>query len=557
MTKKKYSKQNNNETVVVNNKKDKLEKIIIGVLFLLLFFAGLIGEKKVGFYNDELYEQNILRGNVLEYAELLGNWNDLSLTYHERTVIAISQSVERDHGVATYLPLTPFLAIDGVSKEIFSLIWHSYTFALFFLGVIMVYAIMQELFKNRKISLAASLLYLSSPRIFAEGLYNNKDIVLMSLVLATIYCGMKFIEKKSFKSAIILGIVAAFAFNVKIIGGFMFGVVGLFYLIDYLKNSYKNNKFLNKELAVGLVAIVVMIATFIAITPAIWGSGWDLNGYIEWCLTESTKFSRWRGTVLFEGKLYSYAANQMLPLYYLPKMILITTPIYILVFFAIGLFYIFYNAIKKQETDKNNTFVMVLICMLVPFLAALLTHARLYNGWRHFYFIYGPMALISFYGIYNLAKVIKYKKTYYTIIGGFIAFYLFACLHNGVYNTAYYNILVNHKDISEEYELDYYGTSAKVVLEQAEANKVSDKVYIYSAGYGYNVLENNKQVLSMVKRDRVIITNSYDKYEEWVKDGKEVYIYYNNVYVPKTLIKGHKKVYSNTSWGNDMSVLYQ
>ena len=164
MSKKKYLKQNNNETVVINNKKDKIEKIIIGVLFLLLFFAGLIGEKKVGFYNDELYEQNILRGNVLEYAELLGNWNDLSMFYHERTVIAISQSVERDHGVAAYLPLTPFLAIDSVSKELFSLIWHSYTYFLFFIGVVMVYAIMQELFKNRKISLAASLLYLSSPR---------------------------------------------------------------------------------------------------------------------------------------------------------------------------------------------------------------------------------------------------------------------------------------------------------------------------------------------------------------------------------------------------------
>ena len=557
MTKRKYSKQVNTETVVVNNKKDKIEKIIIGVLFLLLFFAGLINERNVGFYNDELFEQNILRGNVLEYAEVFGDWNDLSLYYHQRSILAISQSVEKDHGVAPYLPLVPLLPIDSMSKEIFSLIWHSYTYLLYFMGVVFVYLIIQELFKNRKLSLAAALLYFSSPRIFGEGLYNNKDIVLMSLVLATIYFGMKFIEKKSFKSAIILGIVAAFTFNVKIIGGFMFGVVGLFYLIDYIKNSIKNKKYLTKELAVGLTAIGVMLFTFIAITPAIWGSGFDPLGYLNWCLTESTKFSRWQGTVLFEGKFYSYAREEFLPLYYLPKMIVITTPIYILVFFIIGVFYTFYNAFKKKEIDKNKTFIMIFICMFIPFLAAMITHARLYNGWRHFYFIYGPMALLAFYGIYNIAKIIPKKKVFYTIIGCFITFYLFACLHNGIENTAYFNILVNHKDLSEEYELDYYGTSAKKVLEEAEANKIGDKVYIYGTGYAFNLVENNRLVLSKVKRDRVVTTIDPDKLKEWLDEGKEVYYYYNNVYTPKELIKGRKKVYSISSWGNDMSALYK
>ena len=465
MTKKKTTKIEKTEQENIQiKKKNKVEKIIIVVLFLLLFFAGLITEKNVGFYNDELFEQNILRGNVLEYVEVLGDWNDLTAYYHEQQILAISQSVEKDHGVAPYLPIVPFLAIGRVSQELLSLIWHTYTYMLFFMGVVMVYLIIHHLFQNRKVALVSSLIYMSSPRIFAEGLYNNKDIVLMSLVLATIYFGMLFLEKKTFRSAIIFGIVGAFTFNVKIIGGFMFGVIGIYYLVEYLINSYKKDKYLTKELAVGLTAIAVMFILFIIITPAIWGSGFDLFGYFHWCLTESTKFSRWLGTVLFEGQRISYAAGQELPLYYLPKMILITTPIYLLILFFIGVFFVFWNAIKKKEKELNKNFILILILMLVPFLVAMITHARLYNGWRHFYFIYGPMVLLAIYGIYNLNKFLPKKKVFYTVIGCCVIFYLVACLHNGVNNTAYYNILVNHKDLTDEYEIDYYGTSTKQVM---------------------------------------------------------------------------------------------
>ena len=562
MTKKKTSKIKKVEEKEMKKnleieKKNKVEKKIIVALFLLLFFAGLIQEIKVGFYNDELMEQNILRGNVLEYAEILGEWNDLALYYKEHDIVPISQSIEKDHGVAPYLPIVPFLAIGEVSKELLGFIWHSYTYLIFFLGVIMVYKIINHLFHNRKVSLVSALVYMSSPRIFAEGLYNNKDIVLMSLVLATIYLGMHFLEKKTFKSATALGIVAAFAFNVKIIGGFIFGVIGCFYLVQYLIESFKDKKFWKKELAVGFTAIIVMLITFIIITPAIWGTQFDLIGYFRWCFTQSTKFSRWKGTILFEGQKINYAAGEELPLYYLPKMIMITTPIYIQLLFLVGVMTTIYNLIKKKEIELNKYFLMILICFIVPILVALITHTRLYNGWRHFYFLHGPIVLLAIYGVYQLNKILPKKKLFYTILGCCVSFYLVACLHNGVNNTAYYNILVNHKDLREIYELDYYGTSAKQVLREAEKNRKEDFVYIYGRGYGFNLVENNYYASSRGRQSRIKITNDEKEYQKWVEEGKEVYIYYNNVYNSKELVKGHKKVYSISSWGNDMSALYR
>ena len=126
-----------------------------------------------------------------------------------------------------------------------------------------------------------------------------------------------------------------------------------------------------------------------------------------------------------------------------------------------------------------------------------------------------------------------------------------------MYNTAYFNCLVNHKNLGDKYQLDYYGVTAKQVLKQAINNRSQDIIYVYSKDLGYIRLLNNYSNLSNLAKQHIEITDDTDQYNQWVVEEKEVYILYYNFSVDKNLIKGHKKIYSTKSWGNDVCALYK
>ena len=54
----------------------------------------------------------------------------------------------------------------------------------------------------------------------------------------------------------------------------------------------------------------------------------------------------------------------------------------------------------------------MLLCSLLwllPLGAAVLAHATVYNGWRHFYFLYGPMLVLAAYGLHGLYRLMEGK----------------------------------------------------------------------------------------------------------------------------------------------------
>lgn len=538
------------------------KNMYIILIFCLMFIIGLFNVKNVGVYNDEGSEQEILRMNIREYAELSSLGDDIVLYYDSIGVIPISSSVERDHGISAYYLFSPFLPIGNLSPKILSVLWHLYTYLIFFVGVIALYFIAKKLFFNEKIALLASSMYFLSPRIFADGLYNNKDIVLLTFILCSLYFGLKFIDDKSIKNSILFGVFGAFATNTRIAGIFVFALCGIFYLVYFIKDCIKNKKINIKSLMLGIIAIISMLLVYIIITPSIWGAGKiDLLGHIDWSLHESTKFSRWNGTVLFEGHKYNYVNKDFLPLYYLPKMILITTPIYIILAFFIGIGFLLYEVVCKKHFEQNKYYILIFICLFIPFFFAVATHTKLYNGWRHFYFLYSFIILLSAYGIYKIYSYEKIKKAVYAIIGIGLLFNFLVIIKYGVNNTAYYNLLINHNNIENRYELDYYGVSTKRLLKQAIFNRKSDIVYICydESNYGLHVLIQNYNSLSIIEKQHLNIVFGEDEYKKLSKEGKEIYLYYNNyknVYTNKKLDKS-KIVYKESCMNDIVSALYQ
>ena len=162
--------------VFLNNKKTQ-------VLFLLLIFIiGFITSFGYGSYLDEKSEKEILYSNILEYANRISPDMALTKDLKANGIIPISESIEKDHGTALYYPVSFIYFIEKNNTSLGSAIWHAYTFFLVFLGMLCLYFLVKEMYKDTPVAMAAVLLFWLTPRMFAESHYNNKDMVLLSAV---------------------------------------------------------------------------------------------------------------------------------------------------------------------------------------------------------------------------------------------------------------------------------------------------------------------------------------------------------------------------------------
>lgn len=536
----------------VNEISKKNEKKLTIILFVLLFFFGFLFIGNVGFYNDEGSEQNILKMNIYEYSKQFGEDNDLAIYFKKNGFTPISLSVERDHGIAPYYLFAPFLTLDKVSPNLLSNAWHFYTYLLTFLGVIFFYLLCKTLFKKKSIALLSTLMFFFTPKLFIDSLYNNKDAVLMSFSIMTLYFGVKFIKNKDYKSAILFGLISAFTCNIKISGIFVFCMIGFCYLLILTLQK----KWSKKTFAAGLLAIISCSALYLLITPAIWGSGFNLLDFAKWCLTNSTKFSRWNGNVLFEGIIYNHITKPI-PWYYLPKMIVITIPIFITVLAILSFVLFIYKTIKMKKIDTIGIFYLtIVLIVIIPVFIAMISHPNIYNGWRHFYFLYGPIVLISGFGIYY-SSFFKWSKFLKIIILTLVLINFVIICFYGVFCTCYYNVLAGD-NITKKYELNNYSAASRAILKDiVDNNRGCDsdrKCYISTKN---SIVEgeitSNYNALPLKYRKKIVLVN--EKNYKKISSEKKI-IYYVNPTIDSNDYNDYKKIYEKKVFNYSIYYLY-
>ena len=525
------------------------------LLFVILYVFGLFFLKDVNSNFDENLEQTILKRNLIEYGELF-KIDRVTNSFRQQGIVPISTDSEKDHGIAAYYAFTPLLKLKAISPSYLSIGWHVYTYTIFFVGFILLYKLLNYLFKNKKVSTITSLLYFLSPRILVDSFNNNKDIVFMSLLIMMIYFATKFIKERKWKDAAFFAFFAGFVCNVKILGIFFFGIFGLCYIFTLI---YK--KEINKQNVLkGLFVAISGLLFFFILTPAMWGSGIDIIGYFKYCLENSTNF-RGQISVFFEGTWWG-GNNDPIPWYYLPKLMLLTLPIITSVLFISGIVLFIKNTItniiKKNKMGLEYLIVIgALACFAVPFFVCVFKHPNIYNGWRHFYFLYGLMFIVIGYAVSNLSKT-KLKKVLIVTIGVTLIVNVFYLFKYGVKNTAYYNILMNRDNIQDRYELDYYNTTSKDSINEFMANtdlkyNSNNKIYLY--GNGFNQYSLTDVLVNNVEYNDKFEVVTKDELDELLEKGEPVYEKSILIY---SELKGYKKelVYSYKIFGSDISRFY-
>ena len=310
-------------------RKKKIPASVVGLalIFTLIFTWGLCTAADYGVYFDEPSEQEILRQNLKEYAVRLGDGQ--AVAYYDRLgVQRISESVEKDHGQSAYYLLAPALRLAETDSALLHWLWHAYSWGLFTLGLLGLYLLLREMGLGFGPALAGVAMLLLSPRLFAEGHYNNKDMALLTLVLWCFYLALRLWKSPTPLRALLFSLAGALAANTKIVGLAIWGMLSVAALVSVTARK----QWSRSAVLAALTAMVSFGGFFLLLTPAAWDGPLE---YFQYVLKNASQFSRWTGVVLFRGQRYDQAIAP-LPRSYLPRMMLYTLPLYFFPLCAVG-----------------------------------------------------------------------------------------------------------------------------------------------------------------------------------------------------------------------------
>lgn len=436
--------------------------------FIAMFIFGFILSGDYGPHYDEPSEIKILQMNIMEAAErFLSPDSELVYRLSDMGIKKISQDSDRDHGIAAYYPFALRLLMGDVLSGSYefssvSLPFHYYTFVICFSGVLALYFIVLELFRDRRAAFLSALIFFVSPRFFAEMHYNNKDVVLLCLLLDSSLFGIRATKYRRIWDVLLFSAFSAIAANTKIIGLFFFSVIGLAYIL-YIS---LHRLWSGRSIAMACLAIFSFLVLYYLLTPAMWT---DPIGFFRHCLNNTFSFSRWSGKVVFEGRIYNVPLES-LPGSYVPKLICLTTPVFILILAAAGAFMLvsgLLSALFRRERKLSDQLLftsMLCLCSFVPVLLAVINPPVIYNGWRHFYFAYGGVLILAAYSLASLPG--KWGKASLALTVFCLVFVSVQNMVNHPNQQTYYNILAG-SDVENSYELDYWNVSTREGLKLA------------------------------------------------------------------------------------------
>lgn len=515
--------------------KGGLYKKWIIVVFIVLFTFGLSNMGGYGRPIDERPEQIILLMNIKEYSEAVGIKLNNPLY---NGISRISVSKEQDHGIAAYYLFMPvFLATER--ETVASMYaWHAYTYLIWFLGVIALYVILKEISRNRLTPLVGVLIYYFTPRMYAEAHYNNKDIVLLSLVFVMLAFAVRVLKRGRMCDIIGFATASGFLMNCKIIGIAVWGLTGLIAVVYTVRRFEKKKRW--KRISDIALAAIFSFAVFFVLTPAMWRFP---VGYIQYCISNATSFSRWDQSFLFYGKTIT-PMRMGVPRTYLLQWILLTTPVYIIILFLVSVIFFIRDVSKdvsKRSAGRDDQqwfYALCILTFLLPVLASVIKAPTLvlYNGWRHNYYLYAYIILCCCFSVDKIldgeAAWLGRKQAvrlllFGLMVTGFSATFFDMMFHRS-YEYMYFNPIARNIVDVEGFEGDYWNVAVLPVMENF-AGQFESKVTIAPKGYAasgqFNIIQiGNLKVVSEADEADYVLYNTWmmtDKSE--LDDFEKVY----------------------------------
>ena len=421
------------------------------ILFFSAFFIyGCLVWKDYGISVDEIYER---RSSLVTYKYIFPSVSSIATrSVNFADFPPFLEWRDRYYGVALQLPTVFIEHLFGFNMSVGQALMmrHAYVFLMFFIASIFFFKITRHLTGNIYMALLGTAIYILGPRTLADSFYNIKDSLFLSIFTINLYTAFKFLEKQNAKRMIAFAVATALCVNTRIVGAILIAVCLAVILVRAL---YRHEWKCCLPYMIG--AAVLSILIYILITPVTWHS--PITEMFNIYKTFSD-YTAWVGNNFYLGAHYD--ATQ-LPWHYLIVWILITVPYLYIVLGVIGGITCFIP--KKISAEK----IMAALCLLIPVLYVVLTRPVLYNGWRHFYFIYSIIALFSVWGLDAIKSILKDRKRIqilYIVFCGALMCIGIRIWKYHPYEYSYFNPIAE-KYADKNFEKDYWGVTSYELLQ--------------------------------------------------------------------------------------------
>lgn len=492
------------------------------IFFVTYLIIGLFIYPDFGVSIDEYSQIDIGRVN---YERLRGS-------------MEIQSHYDRYYGPAFEVPLYLFsnilttrTGIDEMSAR------HLGNFLFFAVAMIPWYLLLGRLFGNPLYGLLGSAMLVMSPRMFAEGFYNTKDIAFLAASVWVLSAFYWYVQRPTTGRLVALSVLTGFAFSVRVQGLFLFWVVIAALLIP--------SKRTRRPLwHVPLYAAVSIVAAWL-LFPVFWND----------ILRNLTGF--WQNSshplgppTLFFGRWY---VSPNIPWNYHMVWIAFTSPVSIVISAVIGVAaFIRSMGTRIRVGSVRDVQLLVFLCVIAgTFGITIFLHPRIYDGWRHIYYVYPGIVCFAVYTVWrfrNAAPGTVFRWMFLAVIVGFVldgAGLIRFILRNHPYQYAYFNGLAgDYRRVRANFDFDYWGISQKQLFEYLREKSFPDgATYFISQELPYT----ERVIIPMLNRKgmrRVTAAEDADVYVAVYRDHRDI---------PKPPFK---KLYAPEIDGAELSAVY-
>lgn len=305
-------------------------------------------------------------------------------------------------------------------------------------------------------ALIAILAAFLSPSFYGHFFNNHKDIPFaLGYAMTAYYLVMLLNElpKPKFQTMFMLALGVGFSLSVRASGLAQFGIVFAFMGLHWLLNADKGKKFIPYLLKFGGIAVVAYI---IGISLWPYALRDPLTGPVN-AFKEFSNFSALHYMELFEG-----IRLKDKPWYYEPKLILITAPLMAVV----GWVLFALTAAIKRDKKRSWALWVILLMTLAPTAYTIYKGSYLYNGWRHFLFVYPTLIILAVWGYEKLIELLSGVKLAKIVVPSLALVLLIPALlfnfKNHPYQYMYFNEIVGGVEGAQgNYDLDYWSQTPK------------------------------------------------------------------------------------------------
>ena len=375
---------------------------------------------------------------------------------------------DRFYGVAFELPLLLAERLPGMADyyQVHRLRL-TLTHLFFITAAFCCYRLAYQLFGNRLVAILALLLFLLYPRIYAHSYLNSKDLPFLSMFVIALYLLERAFRRDTMAAFALLGIATGLLVNLRMAGIMLLpAALALRGLDLFYAPAWPERKHI--LLTAGLFLLTAGL-TFYAVTPHAWANP---AGYLAASLALTVNHPT-VVPVLFQGELIP---SDQLPPYYLAAWFGITTPPLILLLGFIGMAAVLARGIAQPgalfRNGRRRFLLLLLLCFLLPPLAAALLEPSLFDGWRHFYFVYGPFCLLAALGggwlLAAFSRQRRWRVGLYGLAGLGLGLVLFQMAQLHPLQYSYFNFLVDRNTpdyLRTQYHLDYWDLAFRRGLE--------------------------------------------------------------------------------------------